>query len=364
VSNPFTSPQARPLTTDPRFSREELTLANRNHGAMLELLRADVTPTGAHYLLNHFDVPVLEPAAHRLRFHGAFEAPYTLDMDEIRALPAVTQPVTMECAGNGRVAGYDQRSVSMPWTYGAVGTSSWTGAPLWPLIARARPRADVVEISFTGADEGFDKGQRHRFGRALTLAQLQELDVLLVWGMNGQPLLPQHGAPLRIIVPGWYGMASVKWLTEIEALTAPYQGFQQVETYRYRADDEDPGRPVTTIRVKSLMVPPGVPDWYSGQRCVARGPCQVMGRAWSGAGVPVTRVELGVGADWIEAQVSPGEGRYAWSHWQATWQATPGAHVLRCRATDANGHVQPLTPPWDRAGFGNNACHAVQVYVE
>jgi DMSO/TMAO reductase YedYZ molybdopterin-dependent catalytic subunit len=128
VSNPFTSPQARPLTTDPRFSREELTLANRNHGAMLELLRADVTPTGAHYLLNHFDVPVLEPAAHRLRFHGAFEAPYTLDMDEIRALPAVTQPVTMECAGNGRVAGYDQRSVSMPWTYGAVGTSSWTGA--------------------------------------------------------------------------------------------------------------------------------------------------------------------------------------------------------------------------------------------
>ena len=159
-----------------------------------------------------------------------------------------------------------------------MGTSRWTGTPLGPLIERAKPRQDVVEISFTGADYGFDKGEGHYFGRSLTVDQLGKLDVLLVHSMNGLPLLPQHGAPLRIIVPGWYGMASVKWLNRIEALTTPYDGFQQVRTYRYRKDENDPGEPITTIRVKSLMQPPGVPDWTSRKRFVNAGPVTLTGR--------------------------------------------------------------------------------------
>ena len=358
----FQPTTARQLVETDTFSRDEVRLANRNSGALLETLALDVTPTGTHYLLTHFDVPLLDAGTHELRFHGAFANPFTLSLDAIKAMPAVTLPVTMECAGNGR-AGLSPRCCSQPWMYEAVGTSEWTGTPLAPLIARAAPLADVVELSFTGADEGFDKGERHAFGRSLTLAQLAELEVLLVYAMNGQPLLPQHGAPLRLIVPGWYGMASVKWLTDIKALTSPYQGFQQVKTYRFRSDADDPGRPITAIRVKSLMVPPGVPDWLTRVRYLERGPVKISGRAWSGGGVPVTKVEFGVGADWHQAVLTPPQGKYAWTGWQCLWDAVPGEHRLRCRATDANGNVQPLDGPWDVAGFSNNACQIVEVLV-
>lgn len=360
--DPFHDYRSRPHTEDGRFHPYEVGLANRNHGAMLELLAHDITPTGAHYLLTHFDVPVVDAGTHRITFDGAFERPFALDMDELRALPAVTMPVTMECAGNGR-AGHAKRSFSMPWMYEAVGTSAWTGTPLAPLIARAVPKAEVVEIAFEGLDFGYDKGVGHAFGRSLTLDQIAELDVLVVWAMNGADLLPQHGAPVRLIVPGWYGMASVKWLARITALTEPYQGFQQVQTYRFRQDADDPGEPVQAIRVKSLMIPPGVPDWVSRMRYLDPGPVTVRGRAWSGLGVPVTRVELGVDGDWIEARLTGRAGDYAWTGWEADWQATPGRHELRCRATDAKGNTQPLEPPWDVAGFANNAAQRVTVIV-
>jgi len=358
----FHSRDKRPHSDPEVFGRDEVRLANRNSGALLETLGLDITPTGTHYLLTHFDTPLLDAASHSLRFHGVFDAPYEMSLEEIRALPAVTMHVTMECAGNGR-AGVSPRSCSMPWMYEAVGTSEWTGTPLRPLIERAGLRRDAVEVAFTGADFGFDRGQPHAFGRSLTLAQLAELDVLLVYDMNGAPLLPQHGAPLRIIVPGWYGMASVKWLTDIESLAAPYQGFQQVQTYRFRKDDNDPGRPITTIRVKSLMVPPGVPDWLTRVRFVSPGPTEIVGRAWSGGGVPVTRVEFAVDDVWQEAELLGAPGPFAWAKWRVNWQAEPGNHVLRCRAWDANGAAQPIGPQWDMAGFANNAVQAVDVFV-
>lgn len=360
--NPFMGESRRIATRNGLYSQSEVGLANRNSGILLESLALDVTPTGLHYLLTHFDVPLIEEAGHRLKFTGAFDAPFELGLDEIRTLPQVTMPVTLECAGNGR-SGLSPRSHSMPWAYEAVGTSEWTGTPLKPLLKRGGPKSDAVEIAFFGADYGFDKGVGHYFGRSLTFAQISDLDVMLVHSMNGQPLLPQHGAPLRLIVPGWYGMASVKWLGRIEALTAPFDGFQQVRTYRFRESIEEPGRPVTTMRVKSLMVPPGVPDWISRKRYLQPGPVMLVGRAWSGAGVPVTKVEVLLDGEWREARLEPGTGRYAWTKWSCAWKATPGAHTLRCRATDADGAVQPLDPPWDVAGFANNSAQKVHVFV-
>ncbi len=358
----FTDWPGKPQTQDGVYSEDEVRLANRNSGTLLETLRHDVTPTGAHYLLIHFDVPDLDPATHRVTFGEGFDAPFALSMDDIRALPRVTRPVTMECAGNGR-ARLSPRSHSMPWGVEAVGTALWTGTPLAPLIARARPRAETVDFAFMGADQGFDRGVEHDFGRSLTPAQLAELDVLLVYEMNGTPLLPQHGAPLRLIVPGWYGMASVKWLSRIEALDTAYQGFQQVRTYRYRDHADDPGHPVTDMRVKSLMVPPGVPDWGSRMRFLQAGKVTVQGRAWSGGGRAIARVEFGVGDIWRDARLTPPPGRHAWTGWEVDWEAPPGEHILRCRATDDAGHVQPLTAPWDVAGFGNNMVHEVGVFV-
>ena len=181
--------------------------------------------------------------------------------------------------------------------------------------------------------------------------------------MNGATLLPQHGYPLRMIVPGWYGMASVKWLNRIEALDKPYQGIQQVGSYNYRAAPGGPGTPVTHMRVKSLLVPPGIPDFYTRIRLVDRGVTTVHGRAWSGAGVPITRVEFGADGVWQDAKLDAATGQYAWRGWSATWQAEPGEHELSCRATDAEGHVQPLEALWDVGGFGNNAVQRVRVKV-
>jgi len=187
---------------------------------------------------------------------------------------------------------------------------------------------------------------------------------LLVWAMNAQPLLPQHGFPLRLIVPGWYGMASVKWLNHIELIDHPFDGHQQVKTYIYRKDPNDPGTPVTTIKVKSLMVPPGIPEWYSDRRLVEPGPITLHGKAWSGKGTPINQVEVCDNGTWHSATLDRDTGKYAWRSWYYDWQATPGAHSLQCRATDAEGNTQPLEPVWDQGGFGNNGVQTVQVWCE
>jgi DMSO/TMAO reductase YedYZ molybdopterin-dependent catalytic subunit len=182
--------------------------------------------------------------------------------------------------------------------------------------------------------------------------------------MNGQPLLPQHGYPCRLIVPGWYGMASVKWLSRIDVLDKPFDGFQQAIGYHYRKNAGDPGVPVTTMRVRSLMVPPGIPDWYTRQRLVESGPVSLRGRAWAGAGAQVERVEVAVDGKWHEAALAPvGLHRHAWRGWTFTWAASPGEYTLQCRARTVDGHVQPMQPEWNTAGMGNNAVQSVKVTV-
>jgi DMSO/TMAO reductase YedYZ molybdopterin-dependent catalytic subunit len=358
--NPFFDPTPRGHTDGP-FAREEVYLANRNHGVLLEMLRHDVTPAGLHYLLNHFDVPyVPDASAWRLEIGGKVAKPLTLTLDDIRGLPQRTLRVTLECAGSGR-AHITPRWQSMPWLHTAVGTSDWTGTPLKHVLERAGLAADVVDVSFTGADRGFDKGHEHHYGRSLTPKLAMHDDVLLVHAMNGQPLLPQHGFPLRLIVPGWYGMASVKWLNRIEALTVPYDGYEQVQSYIYKTSAGDPGVPVTHIRVKSLMVPPGIPDWYTQTRLVEAGRVTVYGRAWSGNGTPIAKVEFGVDGVWSPAELDPPAATYAWRGWRFDWDAARGEHELACRATDINGQTQPLSAAFDRGGFGNNAVHKVQV---
>ena len=365
--NPFLNPAPRDHL-DGDFLREEVVLANRNHGALLEALRHDVTPAGLHYLLNHFDVPyVADAAVWRLNIGGNVETPLTLSVAQLRALPQRTLRVTLECAGNGR-GQFKPRWPSMPWMAEAVGTSEWTGTPLKGVLDMAGLKPGTVEVSFTGIDRGFDKGDEHIYGRSLKTEMATGEDVLLVHAMNGAPLLPQHGFPLRLIVPGWYGMASVKWLDRIEVLDKPFDGFQQVRTYVYRDKPGEPGIPVTQIRVKSLMAPPGIPDWYTRRRLCERGPVELFGRAWSGGGVGIAKVEVAIDGAWRPARLDPPPAsgpqmRFAWRGWRFDWDAEPGEHVLACRATDANGDTQPLELRWDSGGFGNNAVHRVEVTV-
>jgi len=171
IYNPFKKFN-RPKTVSGVFNETEVELANRNSGMPLESLEYDITPIGQHYLLTHFDIPHINKNEHILSFSGDFSNPYSLNCDEIKLLPAETIPVTLECAGNGRT-GLDPRSFSAPWKYGAVGTSEWTGTLLRPLLKKAGLKSDVVEISFTGADRGYDSGHEHNFARSLTLAQVE-----------------------------------------------------------------------------------------------------------------------------------------------------------------------------------------------
>jgi DMSO/TMAO reductase YedYZ molybdopterin-dependent catalytic subunit len=343
-----------------RYTGEELALAGRNRGMPLEALRHDVTPSGLHYLLIHFDIPP-EPAGWKLRICGSVEHPLDIDLDALKALPSKTLRVTLECAGNGR-GQLSPRYPSVPWLEEGVSTAEWTGVPLALLLARAGLRGDAKDIVFRGADRGFDGGVEHEFARSLVPEVAGRDEVLLAYAMNGAPLPPQHGAPLRLVVPRWYGMASVKWLYAIEAMDRKFDGLQQASGYHWRRATGEKGAPCTLMRVNSLMVPPGIPDFFTRRRTAAAGTVEIAGRAWSGAG-HIDRVELAVNGVWRDAVVERRQFEHAWQAWRAIWNARPGEHELACRATDGTGERQPLEPPWDASGFGNNAVQRLHVTV-
>ena len=345
------------------ITAEELQLAARNHGMPAEALRYELTPVGLHYLLIHYDIPDLDRSRWRLRIGGAVRRPVELALDDLRRRPRVTTTVTLECAGNGR-ARLQPRPISQPWLCDAVGTAAWTGTPLAPLLAEAGLAPGAVDVAFTGADHGIERGVEQDYARALPLAEALRPDVLLAYEMNGMPLPPQHGWPLRLVVPGWYGMAQVKWLTAVSVLDAPFTGFQNDVAYRLKQDADDPGEPVTRIMPRALMIPPGYPDFMSRTRFVTAGEHLVHGRAWSGW-APVARVEVSPdgGASWQDAVLGPAPDRYAWHSWRYGWLAEPGEHELLVRATDEAGNTQPTEPPWNRQGMANNLVQRVAVVV-
>jgi DMSO/TMAO reductase YedYZ molybdopterin-dependent catalytic subunit len=349
------------VPTEGPLTLEELQLAGRNRGMPLEALRYDVTPTGLHYLLVHFDIPAVDPGLWRLRLDGLVGHPIELSLDDLRARPRRTLPVTLECAGNGR-ARLRPRPLSNPWLLEAIGTAEWGGTPLAPILQEAGLRDGVSELVFTGADRGFQAGIEHPFQRSLSVAEALRPDVLLVDEMNGAPLQPQHGFPLRLLVPGWYGMASVKWLERIEAVAEPFTGYQQATAYHYRTAADDPGTPVSRIRVRALMAPPGIPDFFTRRRLVDAGGVTLHGRAWGGR-APLARVEVAVDGDWAEARLEASLGEFAWRGWSFDWDAETGDHELACRATDADGDVQPLESPWNYQGMGNNGIQRILVTV-
>jgi DMSO/TMAO reductase YedYZ molybdopterin-dependent catalytic subunit len=346
------------------ISVDELRLAARNHGMPLESLRYDVTPVGLHYLLIHYDIPEVDPNGWRLRIEGHVQRPLTLDLADIQAMPRVTRRVTLECAGNGR-ARLVPRPVSQPWLDEAVGTADWTGTPLASLLREAGVHDDAVDVAFSGADHGVERGIEQDYQRGLPLAEALGADVLLVHTMNGQPLPPQHGAPLRLIVPGWYGMAQVKWLTRISVLDRPFDGFQNITAYRIKQAPEEAGALVTRIQPRALVLPPGFPDFQSRTRILDLGSHELTGRAWSGW-APISRVEVSVdgGLSWDDAQLGPQPDRYAWRAWQCSWHIqTTGDYELSARATDAAGNVQPAEQAWNLQGMANNHSQRVPVVV-
>ena len=345
------------------ISLEELQLAARNHGMPLEGLRWDVTPVGLHYLLIHYDIPVVDDAW-RLTVDGNVGERLELSLDDVHALPAHEVVATMECAGNGR-ARLAPRPVSQPWLQEAVGTGRWRGARLRDVLERAAPGDGAVEVVFTGLDRGVEGDEEQSFQRSLPLDLARDGDVLLAYELNGGPLPPQHGSPLRLLVPGWYGMTNVKWLTRLTVVDEPFAGYQQARGYRMRRDEDDAGVPLERILPRALVAPPGIPEFMTRERTVDAGVVMLEGRAWSGF-APIESVDVSDddGASWSPARVEPQQlGRWAWQRWTFEWTAKPGRRVLACRARDGAGNIQPLEPDWNVGGYGNNAVQRVPVIV-
>jgi len=326
----------------------------------LEALRYPITPLGLHYLLIHYDIPVVDPDGWRLEVRG--ERTTSFSLGDLRARPVVELAATMECAGNGR-ARFEPRAISQPWLHEAVGTARWRGTPLRPLLEEAGVDG-AIEVVFHGLDHGIEGGEPQHYARSLPLAEALRDDVLLAYEMNGEPLPPQHGFPLRLVVPGWYGMTNVKWLAAIELAAEPFTGYQNATAYKFRRHDDDEGTPVDRMQPRSLMAPPGVPEFLSRLRTVEAGPCTLDGRAWSGL-APIAAVEVSVdgGEMWSPAELGDDLGPWAWRGWTFPWDATQGEHVLLSRARDEAGNEQPLDAEWNVGGYANNGAQRLVVTV-
>lgn len=340
-------------------ARREITVRPYNAETPLEVLDRALTPPGLFYVRNHFHIPDLDPEAWRLEVTGAVEEPVALSLSDLRALEGRVVPVTLECAGNGRRA-MSPMPPGTPWGWGAVATAEFTGVPLRRVLERVRPRGDAREVLAVGADRGeVETGETVPFARSLPLADARRPEVLLAWGMHDGPLLREHGFPLRLVVPGWYAMASVKWLVRIELLTEPFGGFFQRDRYVYRGEEGMPdGAPVTRVRPRALIARP------REGAVLAAGEVEVGGTAWSGSG-EIVRVEVSVDGDrsWSEAALGRPAGRGTVVPWRLAWSASPGPHELVVRAVDERGETQPLDSRRNRLGYGNNVAHRVRVEV-
>ena len=317
-------------------------------------LSAFITPTERFYVRCHHPLPQIDLGTWRLKITGAVDRPFELTLDELRAMETRTITTTMECAGNGRTFLEPQRDGAQ-WEGGAVGTAEWTGVPLAAVLQRAGVQAGVREVILEGADEGEIKepprpaGKIH-YSRSLPLAKATE-DVILAFLMNGEELTLEHGFPIRAVVPGWYGMAAVKWLTQIVATAEPYSGYYQTIDYAYweRGSSAPTLVPITEMRVKAQIARPEFAEAVRAGESY-----RVHGAAWTSDG-EIAKVEVSVdrGETWNEARLLDAAVPHAWRLWEYEWQvpSTPGKAVLMARATDSAGRTQPPEHHDDRGSY-------------
>lgn len=302
-----------------------------NAETRLDLQEGLITPSSRFYVRCNFPPPESWPG---LEIGGMVRRPSAVvDLSRHSSHRLVA---TLECAGNGR-AFLSPPVPGEQWELGAVSTAEWEGVQLAEVLTEAGVDRDAVEVLFTGADG---------YQRSLPLETALSPTVLLVTGMNGEPLPQAHGGPVRVLVPGWYGMAALKWLTRIDPVAEPFQGHFQVD--RYVVD----GRPVREMAVRSVIT------------SAVRG--RVHGYAWTGRGV-VTGVEVSPdgGSSWNQAQLGASAPPYGWTEWEWGWSpAAPGRHTLRSRASDSTGRVQALDQSWNALGYANNAIQPFEVELD
>jgi sulfite oxidase len=332
------------------------------------LVEGPLTATDAFYVRGHGAVPEIDPAAWRLRVQGAVERELELSLATLReALREREVTATLQCAGNRRAGLIAIRDIpgEAPWGPGATGTATWTGVALADVLALAGPLCDAAHVGFEGADLSAEAKPAQRFGGSIPLEKACRPEVLLAWAMNGEPLPLVHGAPLRVVVPGYIGARSVKWLERIEVRSSPWQGYFQHVVYRLVPADGTPGPGVGLalglIALNSDVLSPADGD------TVAAGPVEVRGYAFAGGERHVARVDVSLdgGASWSQAELLEDLGRWAWRHWRITLDLAPGEQEILVRAWDSSAATQPEDEAalWNPKGYVNNARPRVRVRV-
>jgi DMSO/TMAO reductase YedYZ molybdopterin-dependent catalytic subunit/glyoxylase-like metal-dependent hydrolase (beta-lactamase superfamily II)/predicted sulfurtransferase len=329
--------------------------------AIPALVGGVVMPNARFYVRNHFATPSLDATDWRLCVGGLVERPMELSLRDVQSMRSQSMVATLECAGNGRSM-FDPPVDGEQWHLGAVSTAEWTGVPLAEVLDRAGAAIGARHVVFRGADSGVVDQSRPpiSFERGLSLDDARNSEALLAYAMNGEPLPVEHGYPLRLIVPGWYAVASVKWLTEIELTDIPLEAFFQTERYYFESqrDGAIVKDPIRLQRVRSVITSP------TADAAVDAGKLTIRGVAWSGA-APIAAVDVCVGdGPWQTAQLIGERRRHSWQWWELLTEVDgQGPTTLRSRATDLAGRVQPDSPDWNRLGYGGNAIHTLPIHV-
>jgi sulfite oxidase len=330
------------------------------------LAEASVTATDAFYVRGHGAVPGIAPEQWRLRVHGAVERELSLSLTTLReAFREREVTATLQCAGNRRAGLTAIRPIpgEAPWGPGATGTATWSGVALADVLAVAGPTREAAHVGFEGADLCPEARPAQRFGGSIPLDKARRPEVLLAWAMNGEPLAPVHGAPLRVVVPGYIGARSVKWLERIEVRESPWPGYFQHVVYRLLPEDGTPG-PGAGMALGLVALNADVLAPADGAT-VPAGPVDVRGYAFAGGERHVARVDVSLDGEesWSQAELLEDLGPWAWRHWRTTVELPVGEHEIVVRAWDSSAATQPETEAalWNPKGYVNNARPRVRV---
>lgn len=337
-----------------------------------EALCSPLTPADAFYVRSHGAVPKIEPDSWRLTVDGMVAQPSTFSLAELQQrFEEHTVLATMQCAGNRRSGLIEVRDIpgEAPWGPGATSTGQWTGVRLADVLAAAELAPEATFVAFAAPDVAQEAEPPQPFGASIDVRKATSDEVLLAWAMNGQALPPVHGAPVRVVVPGYIGARSVKWVERITAQDEPSDNYFQAVAYRLLPAGADPsetapgdGLPLASVALNAEILAPrdgGV---------VAAGLVQVRGYAYAGDDRSVARVDVSAdsGESWVQAEVQPPESAWAWQHWTVTVQLAPGARELIARAWDSTGASQPESPRhlWNPKGYVNNAWPRVHITAQ
>ncbi|MFL2645289.1 MAG: sulfite oxidase [Dehalococcoidia bacterium] len=332
-------------------------------GLQVESMNGDTIPNDNFFVRSHSTQPIINMNTWKLDIFCDDTCIKSLNYDQILSMPSTEFKNVLECAGNSRAA-IQPPVEGLLWDNSGVSSASWTGVSVSQII-EGLDLDDCVEIAFIGADTNINPStnSNENFGASLPIEKALLPEIQLVHSMNGEPLPASHGYPLRLIVPGWYGMASVKWVTEIRLLSKAYYGFHQSEYYVYQKLGDlasDKPERVTTMQVKSLITAPN-----RGQS-FADCPVTIKGKAWTGAGsVSSVEITLDEGQTWHAATLQENDQPRHWTSWEYTINdASPGYYIAQSRASDSEGNIQPLKPEWNFRGFANNGIHGVPFRIK